>query len=104
MPDRHHPGYTDTAQFTRYEVKRQAVDNQAWPDLDIARRLRDVPVERQVQVWARIVLELDGEHWTAGRAVRWAQGCVCVLAADRRLWTPYVWVDAADIRRRTLPA
>lgn len=92
----------DTAQFTRYEVPRQGVENQSWPDLQLARRLRDVPTHRQVQVWVRIVLEVDGEHWSAGRAVRWTGRHVCVLAADRRLWTPYVWVDAADVRRRTI--
>jgi hypothetical protein len=97
-------GMLDSAQFTRYQVPQQAITNSSWPAPATARRLGDAPPDRQVQVWARLVFEQDGEFWAAGTLTRWAEGKMCVLAGDRRLWTRYVWLDASDVRRRVLPA
>jgi hypothetical protein len=76
----------------------QSVLNQAWPPSEAAVAQKDRPNGIDVQV--RIVFETDGEQWVDGIARRWWERHVCVECEDPRLQVRYVWVDAADVRRR----
>jgi hypothetical protein len=77
----------------------RAVLNESWPPLDVARRLKDVPRDRQIEVEARLVLPYGGEEWVRARAVRWTRTHVCVWVPDARLLIPYVWLVPSDVRR-----
>lgn len=80
----------------------QAVLNVSWPLSDEkgphARGIKDAP--QQVAVTARLVFERDGETTIDCTAVRWHGHHVCVYAHDPRLIVPYVWLNAADVKRR----
>ena len=78
----------------------QKVQNENWPALEVAKRLKDVPAAQAIDVVARIVFETDGEQYLHGRAVRWTRDHVCVSISDRRLQVSYVWLNPADVRRR----
>jgi hypothetical protein len=77
----------------------QNVVNESWPPPAVAREVRDVARERQVDVTVRLVFERDGEQQVPGRAVRWWKRHVCVSVNDRRLQVGYVWLDAGDVQR-----
>lgn len=77
----------------------QKVLNEDWPALDVAKRLRDVPVAQAIDVVARIVFETDGEQHLHGRAVRWTRDRVCVWISDPRLQVSYVWLAPGDVTR-----
>jgi len=47
----------------------------------------------------RVVWATDCEEWVDRAATRWHRRHVCVLRSDPRSRVPYVWVDAADVRR-----
>lgn len=85
--------------FERDRPAPQRVLNESWPAPEVARKLRDVEVWRQIEVNARVVLENDGPEWLPGTAVRWTRQHVCVLLPERRLLVPYVWLNPSDVRR-----
>lgn len=76
----------------------QDVLNQSWPPAEVARELRNRP--DAIAAKARVMFETDGEQWLDGIARRWWQQHVCVELEDPRLRVRYVWVSAADVRRR----
>lgn len=79
----------------------QDVSNEHWPPLGVARSLRQVPAEQQIEVTGRVVFAVDGEEWLPGTAVRWTRQNVCVRFGDPRLQVGYLWLAPADVRRRT---
>ncbi|WP_345572127.1 MULTISPECIES: hypothetical protein [Actinomycetes] len=83
----------------------QRVLNEHFPPPAIARRLRDVPFDRRIAVWVRIVWSSDGEEWLAGEAWRWDRRHVFVtqLGIEVRLQLSGVWVAPEDVRRRVIP-
>lgn len=78
----------------------QKVLNQSWPAPAVAKVLRDVDSDRQVEVMARVMFEEDGEQWLPGLATRWSGQHVCVAMSDPRLQVAYNWLAASDVRRR----
>lgn len=77
----------------------QRVLNKHWPQLEVSKRLKDVPTDQQIDVIARVVFAVDGEQHLAGRAVRWTRQHVCVAIDDPRLQVAYVWLAPADVTR-----
>lgn len=90
------PDYLNTAPA---HVHWQRITNEHWPPAEVARSLKDVPGERQIDIVARLVFEVDGEQHVQGRAVRWTKHHVCVWTSDGRLQVPYVWLAPSDVRR-----
>lgn len=75
--------------------------NESWPEPELARRLKDVGVDKQIPVTVRIVFETGIEH-LPGIATRWSNGQrkhVRVTVDDHRVATFGVWVDPADVER-----
>lgn len=74
--------------------------NESWPPPEIARRLRDVDVDKQIPVIAHVVFE-SGEEQLFGYATRWAKDLphVRVSINDARLTTGGLWLAPADIQR-----
>lgn len=77
--------------------------NEHWPPAGVARSLRDVDPDRQIEINARVVFAGDGEQLLEGTAVRWTRQHVCVRIGDPRLQTAYVWLAPADVTRRSRP-
>lgn len=96
MPD---PIHRDLSDRARGPDQWQDVTNEAWPPLGVARTLRDVPLDQQLEVVARLVFAVDGEQYLPGRAIRWTRTNVCVMINDPRLQVSYVWLAPADVRR-----
>ena len=79
MPD---PIHRDLSDRPRGPDQWQDVTNEAWPPLGVARTLRDVPLDRQLEVVARLVFAVDGEQYLPGRALRWTRTNVCVMVSS----------------------
>jgi hypothetical protein len=91
----------DSADFVRPDrVPPQTVLNQSWPPGDrVPRWLEHLPATDWIDVEVRAEFELDGAEWIAGRATRWLGRHVCIYSDDPRLLVPWLWLDAADVRR-----
>lgn len=80
---------------------KQRVLNESWPLRDEnGPHARGIPDMGYIPVRVRIIFERDGEVQLDGHAVRWHGSSVCVAVWDDRLLATYVWVGAADVRRR----
>lgn len=73
--------------------------NETWPPAELARRLQDVPVDKQIAVVARLVFE-TGTEYLEGFATRWEDGkpYVRIAIADSRLRSGGVWLHPSDAR------
>lgn len=75
--------------------------NESWPKPELARQLRELDVDKQIPVTARVVFTTGEEH-LPGMAVYWITRPtkhVRVRIDDVRLVSGGLWLDPADIRR-----
>ena len=98
MPQSHAPILARSGGLGQiFRPSHRVVLNQSWPPNDGARGLID---HASINVTVRVVFERDGETWLDGVATRWSGRHVFVRVEDSRLRVQFVWVDAADVRRR----
>lgn len=72
---------------------------QSLPAPHVAERIKG---HASIDVTVRLEFARDGETWLDGTATRWHAG-TCSSGpreGEPRLRLPFVWVDAADVRRR----
>jgi hypothetical protein len=68
---------------------------------DTGARMPTHRLDPPVPVTARIVWEDDGEEFIETEAAGWSGRLVYVRVPDRRYRLTSVWLDAADVRRRS---
>lgn len=73
--------------------------NELWPKPEVARRLNDVDIQKQIPVTVRLEYDTGTEH-QHGVATRWTASHVYVVVSDERLHSGGCWVRADDVVRR----